>query len=76
MAFCRHDGAGHPVIASVGGLARRVRVAGAGAAAQAGTGRIKTAGHRTIWPRRGSIVHRCQVQIDLNTLPEDPATLQ
>jgi hypothetical protein len=29
-----------------------------------------------LWQRRGGVVHRCAVQIDPDTLPDDPAILQ
>ena len=54
-----------------------MRVAGAGAASQAGAGRIKFAVRRNkLWLRRGGVVHHRGVQIDLDTLPDDPALLQ
>ena len=31
LAFCRHDGADHPLLGAAGGATRRLRVAGSGA---------------------------------------------
>ena len=54
-----------------------MRVAGTGAAPAAGTRRINFAVEcNKLWPRRGGIVHHRVVQIDPDTLPDDPAVLQ
>ena len=72
-----HDRADRAVLGATGGAARRMRVARAGAAPPAGTGRINSAvWSNKLWHRRGGIVHHCAVQIDPDTLPDDPALLQ
>jgi transposase len=54
-----------------------MRVAGARAAPQAGACRVKISVRRNkLWPRRGGIVHHCDVRIDPETLPDDPALLR
>ena len=53
-------------------------MARAGAAPRPRTGRIKIAltGATNCWQRRDGVVHHCGVQIDLDTLPDDPVLLQ